>query len=569
MFAYQDGETDAERRRKAYGKLLVDGLRQGSYAYGQGSADELKATIDNTQDPFPFFAALEALANEPKVVHSLNQNFAHMKTRPCDSRVFFPLRTPDTVTNGEISSPTASGGLRSHSTGRTPPSSAISNIRESSPGFQMLSNIDGLPYRPSPGSDVKSTNFQNIVDRARRSVTADTLAARQQADAGTRLQQTSGDSITNMINRACFLMQELSTWQPAMGLEKSPNLRIPEHLEHMHRSNHGMHAFQANQGVRDSTALLSPRNQEKYPHRIALDKSHQVATMKRSSLPTTHPEQGPQSELTKKSQNFSKPKTIAKKANITITKSQIDDLLALANGGNLETQESDSETEPEILFDVGGTTTPAPETRIDKDVCSAFNEVVTGMTLNSSHGHDLSFQHPQLTHHPFIHYQRLASDLKQCIAEVKPRVNVAMSAERANATRALYNLLERLVKRSNGLSSQPPIPSAQSHHPTSLPNIDPPPGYEVRWHQPYASPVMNMAPHGIPDAPALVSNRAVLPSNPPPLPRLAPKPKQTSNQTGQTVGLVSFSSDPAAEARARLKKRIQSTKQMNIWALPP
>ena len=543
-----------ERLRNAYGRLLINCLREGFNKYGQGNADNLRAIIQSTQDPFPFFAALETLANEPKVVRILNQYFPYTKSQPWDSGISVSSHAPNKSTNGEISSLTMSTDLRSRSIELTPLSSANSLIKASPTGFRASSDMDSLPSRFSLASDAKSANFQNIVHYARRSITADTLAAgQQQSDPEIKVRQKSSDSIVHMLNHACFLMYELLNWQPVMHPEQTHKLSISPHLQQMHLSN--------------STALLNRRYPRKHQHKDVLNVSSEKVNMKKSEAPTTHLDQTCDSELRINRPSFSGPETMAKKAERSITRAEVDDLLALASGGKLDPQSSDSETEPDILFNIGGTITSDPETRIDRDVCSVFHEMISGLAANFDCGQHLASRNSQNTHHPSMHYQRLTSDLQHCITEAPPRVNVAMSAERANATRALYKLLEKSVTRPNDLPFQPHISSASAYEPTRMPYIEPPPGFEVRWNLPYAARVMSVAPQDVSNAPSVVSYKAVLPSNAPPLPKLAPKPSQTSSKAGQTNDLPPFPSDQAGETRARLTKRLQSPGQMKMWAL--
>ena len=564
IFARHHGDSDVERRRAIWGGQLIYAICQGSYEYGQSNADEMRATVLGSQNPHSFLAALETLANQTDVVNMIDLSLNHLNSPSSNPGASNPYQIPSSIIDGDNSSlSTPTETLRSQSTEATSATS-IASLHEGPYNLSETRLLNGLNSGISLCRNAEVSNFQAIVDRARQSATADALALRHGPKVGVHTVQRSTDPIVNTIYRACAALHEMAIGRPVLyrPLVQDSNAKL--YPNQFLSSGSGSSLYKPSQdrkvGVRAPNAVQRNEAEQRGTSNAQIlpkeakkgDSSEsREGLLSSSEFSVVH-------ETVEKHSGRPVPETKLVEDDETITEAQIDGILALANGGNLEAQDSDSETEADLSFDSERTISRplTPETIVDKNIISLLDGIVSELTTNSDHGHGLAFQYPHISYYQSAHYQRFASDLRSCVTEASPKVNVIMSAEQANATRELYKHLQRRVTRPNDQPLHPSFSPAWPQISDPMPHIQPPPGFEIRWHTPYVPPAMGVVPHAITSAPGLVPSVTVLPSDPPPLPRLAPKPKRTSNQLGEAFGLPPFPSDPAAEARARLKKRI-------------
>ena len=557
LFRSQRDGHDAKEQRSIWGRQLISAIRQGSYAYDQTSADNLRMTVLNSQDPYPFLAALEALANQSDVSNAIRLNLQYSSGPFGNPERSSSNQGASSTTDGEISNlSTPTETLRSQSTEATSVTSVTSRHEGRPRDLIETRLLNSVSSGLSPCRNVEMSDFQAIVDRARQSATNDALAHRQYPENEWCNINQSADPIVNALNRACAAMYEMATGQPGLYRTMVDHAKVIAH--------------QSQKSTYDSGSSLRKPSPETEVHvgspnavqineveqggasnaRARIEKANEAGSSDgRAGLPFVR-------ETAQKDLGLPVPQGRPIDDDETITEARIDGILALANGGNLEIQDSDSETEPDLSFDSERTISRplTPETVIDRHVTSLFDGIITELMTNTDHGHGLAFQHPRITYYQSAHYQRLASTLQHCVMEIQPKVNVIMSTEQADATKAFYKHLERRVTRPTDVSLYPHSSPAWPHNPAPMFQIQPPPGFEIRWHTPCTPPMMSVFPHDLSDAPGLVPSDAVLSSNATSLPKLAPKPKRTSNELGEAFGLPPFPSDPIVEARARLKK---------------
>ena len=570
VFARKSDDSPNDELRNLCGRTLIQSLSKGSQSYDQHAANKLKAALRGSQDHAPYISALKILANQVEVVGAISQVIQLQSEANVPNSTEVPSLTLDDTS--ELTTPTET--VRSESMDTIPVNTGVpeqttlvtrsNRSRRKGPAASASGNL--------PSLQPLHNTFSKLVDDVRRSVTADALTAKKSPNVRLLVQRQSADPLVNILNHTSAVLHEMD-----LGAAVQYTTTRSQHKS-------GQNSPSAQAGQRSyKSPLVNPRYDSQYITPYTDFSSNQnseegrpygsfKATSKKESRSPSVRAKGLTDDYQKALNSGSNTPIIPSIAqqgskilvaqeykdedNDSLTEAQIDGFLALANGGNLEADDSETDIDDDLApLDRERTISrPVTPEKINDTVVSAMlRGVVTELTTNCDHGHGLASLTPQVAYYQSLNRQRFVTELQRYLANAPPVVNVAMSAERSDATKQLYKYLESRVSRplDQCLHANFTPPNAQI--PPPIPHVMPPPGYQVIYHAPGAPPPMATPP--LPPVPA----NAVLSSNAPSLPKLAPAPRKKCRTNLDITQMSEFLRQPdpvaVAEARDRIKQR--------------
>ena len=577
VFPRRSDDTPNDELRNLCGRVLIQGLSKGSQLYDQHVANELEATIRSSQDYSPYIAAFNALAARVEVVSAIShamraQTLDHAKpsaiqTVPDPTEV--PSLTPDRTSG--LTTPAET--VESESLDNSSVNAAITRQTRSSPGSARSQRkapaISAVGN--SPGVHTAYGGLAMLVDRARRSVTADALAARGSLEVVLPILTQSTDPVVNSINRASTVMYEMAHGAPVHHTSGS----VQHGLTQDSPSGQGGPSSFTSPLAKSPLELqyVTPYGDGSGPKSLdpnpAFGRRHLVFNEgpDSQSLDDQRLQPGDSvSGIVSQGEGDHEKCTIPAsddEDNGSLTEAQIDGFLALANGGNLKADDSEIDTDDNLPPSDGECTISrpvTPEKISDTAIASVLENIISELITDSDRGHGIAFLKPHVAAYQSVNRQRFAAELQYCLTDAPPLVNIAMSAERSNAIKAFYKHLERRVTRVRAQPLRPTIAPVWPQVPPPLPQITPPPGYQVIYHPACGPPPMATHPH-----PPVHAN-AVLRSNAPALPKLAPAPRHRIKPDLDKQQMYGFPRQPDPDAVAEARERIKQRTRRKGWS---
>ena len=470
MFSRRPEDTYSDELRNICGRIIIQGLSKGSCSHDEHMAKELKTIVQSSQDCAPYIAAFEALAGQADIVSAIcdamkAQAHGHANV-PFIQVVPNPNEVPSLVADGDSSSLTSPvQTIRSESVESTRIDAVI-------PRQRISKSTSTRPPRPAllpavgalPSTNGVHGEFGAIKDRTGDSVSSNSSENSPLPIPGIPFHRLLVDPIVNAANRASATMHEMALGRPFVHTDPSNRLGFGQNLP---LASPGPNSF--------TSPLLKPKYDFKYvtpyTHLPNAQGSEKDSPFRHSNMASDVHARS-QSVATKdvahdgkleiqKSVSANSPKSVGQdrmhstvpddENDIFLTEAQLDDFLALANGGKLA---DDSETDTDdglpsldrnriiIRSADPGKTNDIPFTNLVEGIIA---ELVT----EHDRGHGLAFLLPHVAHYQSVNRERFAAEIRGYVVAAPPVVNVAISTERSDAMKALYKHFERRVTRSS------------------------------------------------------------------------------------------------------------------------
>lgn len=457
LFTSQKGDSGDAVKRNACGRLLLQCLLNGSKAFLPDSSSRLKATIDSSQDDAPYIAAFRILAKNGDVLRAIKNamgsradddaHYADIASVPNGTEV--PSLTTDGDTSGITSQDETPEVEVMDAYSRSRPSTSDSNrIGETSGSPRPFVFPDTVPFLRDnlpPSLDARESAIINSLKIA--SSTLDEMAHGRPPYYVTPYAQSSSTQHPEIAPN-----EDGTIPQPFVSIEGGLQHVAPQAHSSAHRSPRPPPPINGNDGNKPSkTKETRDARKDNMPH---CDKSGLQVT------------EGAVAEVSRKAELTVEEEEKEQDDSISLTEAQIDEFLAMANGGELIPGGGDS-TEDDRERTISRATTPEGFDTRDDPVAAIFDGIIVELTTKLDHGHGIAFLTPQLAYYQSVNEERFVSALRKCVSDAPPSVNVIMSAEQGRATEDLYRQLERRITRPLGYFVYPQYysPYGQMPHP--------------------------------------------------------------------------------------------------------